>query len=1191
MKKIILLAGVLIIALQAKTQYVIDLIQQEHVNFYEVQREAEKYFEEHGTGKGSGYKLYQRWAYMARRKMKENGDLPSDAEIETAYNSYRKKYAPRLSKSSKKDGQWEEMGPFDWTRTSSWSPGLGRIVSIAVEETNQDLIFAGSPGGGLWKSTDAGESWTPLGDEFTNMNIWSLAIDPDNNNTVYYGNTSGDVYKSTDGGLNWNQTGNQTNGTIKTILINPDNTSIVFAVSTSGIYRSTNGGNSWTRVSTGSTEDIVYKPGSTSVMYSCGGQFRKSTDGGVNWTTVSNGFVSSERMKLDVTPAEPNWVYLIQKAGSGFGRIYRSQDEGNSFSIMSDINSGADNYLGSQASRDMAIGVSTTNANEVHIGGLNYYRSRDGGATFSTMAGWSAPNDPSYVHADIEVMEFIDGVFYVGTDGGIFRSTDNGENMDDLTRNGLAVAQYYRLGNSQTDENMVVCGAQDNGTLIHRNDGFVVWLGADGMECFIDHTDADYVYGTIQYGGLYRSSNGGDSYSQLSEPGNGQGSWVTPFEIDPVNASTIYVGYANLHRSTNRGNSWTNISQNVNFGGDLDEFKIAPSDNNYIYVAEGGDMWVTTNGQAANPSWTDISSGWSGSVNYISVDPNNAQHLAIATSSDVYESFNAGSSWSNIGGNLPNLTAECVLIDDTPVNGIYVGMDRGVYYTNDNLAQWEPFMDGLANADVRELEIQYSSRKIRAATYGRGIWQSDLYGEALVVNVSATGPTNICNGESVTIEGPTGANYTYQWRKDGEDIPGATNKDYVATEPGSYTLVADDGDLSGESQAVVVTIKLSEAPSVIATIERCGPGEVTLEAASNEDGELNWYADPSGGNVLETGDTYVVDVNESTSFYVDETDGCTSPRAEVQVNILEQPPLPQAEDVQVCSPGGNVDLTATGSGEELIWYDAPDGGEVLGTGGTLNVDVTETSSYYVAESTAPPAVHGAAPDSAMGGGNIHGGGFYLVFELFEPVIIESAVVYAEASGSRTFELRNENGEVQNSVQAEVGVGATRVDLNIEVGVGIWQIGSPSGAELYRNNEGVEFPYPIGSFGNVTASTATSDPSGFYYYLYDWIVRSSEEACEGPRKEVMVSVDICSGTEESGLLGVALYPNPANNQLKINVSDDVDLQLIRISNEAGDPVYESREAVELIDLRNFASGVYFVELFAPNFSTLKRIVID
>ncbi|MEM6831104.1 MAG: discoidin domain-containing protein, partial [Bacteroidota bacterium] len=197
------------------------------------------------------------------------------------------------------------------------------------------------------------------------------------------------------------------------------------------------------------------------------------------------------------------------------------------------------------------------------------------------------------------------------------------------------------------------------------------------------------------------------------------------------------------YRSSTGGTSgsWRNLTSSINLGGNLDEMAIAPSNNNYIYLARGSKVWRTKNGQSSSPSWVEVSQ-FSGDVNFITVDPNNPERVAIATTgSRVYVSTNAGSSWSNIRGNLPNISAQCVVYDDTQSNGLYVGMQSGVYYTNDVLSQWVPFMENLPNVQTSELEIHYPSRKIRLATYGRGIWESDLYDGNTSDGVSA--PSNL----------------------------------------------------------------------------------------------------------------------------------------------------------------------------------------------------------------------------------------------------------------------------------------------------------------------------------------------------------------------------------------------------------------------------------------------------------------
>jgi len=482
-------------------------MQENNSKVNKLERKGNKYYKNRDKGKGSGYKLYMRNLYWAKRNKDANGRVIPDSKVVEECEKFHEN-----SKNNSRNSGWTELGPFNWSRTSSWTPGLGRITAIAVEPSQQRIIYAGSPGGGIWKTTNGGQSWTPLGDRMTNMSIWSIAIDPNNANVVYLGNSAGQIMKSTNGGNSWSEI-YRVNGTPRTILIHP-NSSRVFIGSTKGLYRSTNSGGSFSLVLNAVAEDVLFKPGNTNVVYACGNSFYRSTNGGSSFSRITSGINRNERMKMAVTPANPNAVYVVQKRGSGFGYLYRSLDGGSSFTTRANSSSVPTNQVYfTQASRDMAITVSNTNAQEVYLGGMDFSRSTNGGSSFSKLATWSDPSDRSYVHADIEVLQYINNTLYVGSDGGIFRSTNRGNNVTDLSQGGLAVKQYYRIGNAATDANMIVGGSQDNGTNIMQgsNRQFKEWLGADGMECFIDHKNKNVVYGTVQFGSLYKSTNGGNS--------------------------------------------------------------------------------------------------------------------------------------------------------------------------------------------------------------------------------------------------------------------------------------------------------------------------------------------------------------------------------------------------------------------------------------------------------------------------------------------------------------------------------------------------------------------------------------------------------------------------------------------------------------------------------------------------------
>ncbi len=210
-----------------------------------------------------------------------------------------------------------------------------------------------------------------------------------------------------------------------------------------------------------------------------------------------------------------------------------------------------------------------------------------------------------YVHADVDILKLAEGRLYVGADGGIFSSDDGAETFQNRT-DGLGIREFYRIGVSQTNPNLVSGGSQDNGTSVMRGPErqWVDWLGADGMETFVDWSKEKVLYGTSQYGSMYRSTNQGNSYSGISKPqGVEDGAWVTPFEQDPQEPQTIYVAYADIWKSPTGGGNWVKMSD---FGGDnFNHLKVAPSDNRRLYAARKAQLFTTADG---GNTWTEVTS-------------------------------------------------------------------------------------------------------------------------------------------------------------------------------------------------------------------------------------------------------------------------------------------------------------------------------------------------------------------------------------------------------------------------------------------------------------------------------------------------------------------------------------------------------------------------------------------------------
>ena len=518
----LLFVGLFFICSSMYSQHYLEMIDSGTYSVEEIITEANAYFADKDKGRGSGYKQFKRWEYIAKRLMTEDGYLPTSTErIETLenFNAYLNTTAANRVQLT---DNWQELGPDSWNATTSWNPGVGRITGIAIDANNPNHIIIGAVTGGVWKTTDGGVTWTPLSDYFSNLYVYSVAIDPQDSNTYYFGSTNGLIYKSVDGGATWNLLADVSNSLINKIVINPTNSDIIFASSqNAGMYVSIDGGASWNYpISDSRCYDIEFKPDNPNIVYVSGSGFHKSIDGGTSFTTIT-GFSNGPKM-IGVSPDDANRVYVVEANNGSFGGFYSSTNGGDSFSELDHTGRNYFGYdtagydSGGQAPRDMDIAVNPNDADEVHIAGILTWRSTDGGASFTITSDWVPGSAQSenigYCHADVDILLFDESVLYVGTDGGIFKAT-NTNTIDanyytDLT-SGIGIRQFYKIGVSQTANVVVSGGSQDNGSSFYtQSNGWKDWLGADGMENIVDKNNTDIMYGMIQFGSLYRTDNG-----------------------------------------------------------------------------------------------------------------------------------------------------------------------------------------------------------------------------------------------------------------------------------------------------------------------------------------------------------------------------------------------------------------------------------------------------------------------------------------------------------------------------------------------------------------------------------------------------------------------------------------------------------------------------------------------------------
>jgi len=834
--------------------------------------------------------------------------------------------------------------------------GTGRANVIRVAPNNPNTIWVGSAAGGVWKSTDKGKTWKTFDiTGYASLGISDIAISKTNPNVVYAAtgdkNTSGSgsgglynfytigILKTTDGGNSWQLT-NFLKGTnpsdrrlVYKILVHPSDQNKLYVSSSNGLFSSTDGGNTWNTVDASrGYGDLEFNPNNPDLIY-CVRIDSYASKTLRTYSATSSNFISettytsANRAELAVTKANPDLVLcLLSHTNNFFRSLEKSTNRGASWSTLRSINDGI-NYLGfsngtgsdlqvGQGWYDLSLAISPTNQNEVYIGGVNIWKSTNGGSTFNIATFWQFIQQLPFVHADQHYFTYDDnGTFYSANDGGIRYTTNGGSSWTDIS-NGLEITQFYRFGQSMQNPNFYVAGAQDNSTFILDKGTWYEALAGDGFHCTVDPKDDKYVYASQNIGGsgglIFMSSNGGVSFSAVIGPGQyGSGEnafWVTPFEVDPVNPQNLYVGYENIFVSNNRGvgSSWTKLT-NFNAGSVVRYIAVSPHDDNKLYCSISNNL-IEVN--KSTGQWSIIYQSPSGSV------PINSIFVDILEKGVVYVTLGGFSSSNkvikikngqptNLTYNLPNFS--CNTIIQQPVTGdYYVGMDAGVYKMTKSGNSWSVFDKGLPTTVISELEIQKSTGKLRAATYGRGIWEVELLDCQLATpQVSASGSLELCEGESVvlTLQG----NYTnFEWST------GSKNKSITVTEAGNYYVtIYDSKGCFAQSEPVEVTV----SPKVDVVINvpdnktvYCEGEEVRLNLPlSIGTGQYKWSNGETTRNIT---------VTESGEYWVEFTKAgtnCAYRSESVNLSFRDAPEIPTVQ-----REGDN--LKATGSIGIFQWF-------------------------------------------------------------------------------------------------------------------------------------------------------------------------------------------------------------------------------------------------------------------------------
>lgn len=635
---------------------------------------------------------------------------------------------------------WVSLGPtpgayFNYGNISS------RIVTGAFNPQNPDIIYIGAANGGVWRSSDGGIQWQPLTDNQPSMAMGAIAIDPTDPNIIYAGTGeatySGASYsglgllKSTDGGNTWRQItdGFPTNTYFSRIKIRPGhNNELLAAMGYAGLYISTDAGNTWSAKYGGRVDDVVFSPTGDTVFAIGGGiGLIRSTDGGTSFSSFGIGLPSGTRIHLALCKADPAVMYTAIYANANGVKVYKSTNYGANWNQLVP----SYDFNGGQAWYDLYCRVNPRDPNDVFVGTIDIYRSTDGGASFANITnGYSGGS----VHVDQHFLFFHPtdpNTFIACDDGGIYKSTNNGNSFINMNQN-LTLTQFYRIAASPFDPGRILGGTQDNGT--QQTFSTLNWsaaFGGDGGEVSFNPASQNYIIGETQNGGLTRTTNNGASWI------NGTGgidmgenaAWVAPIINDYNNPAVFYTARQKVYKSTNNGGSWTAISNNINGSSAVSELAVSPTDPSLLYCSTGATLFKSTDGGS---NWVNSSAGLPNrTITSIYVQPTDS-HIAFVTCSGygtdkVFISTNQGAGWNSISGNLPDSPVNDIYIytgDASHPNTYFVATDIGVFMTNDGGQNWIELANGLPNTVILHLDYSDSTHMLRAGTHGRGVYET-----------------------------------------------------------------------------------------------------------------------------------------------------------------------------------------------------------------------------------------------------------------------------------------------------------------------------------------------------------------------------------------------------------------------------------------------------------------------------------
>ncbi len=861
---------------------------QNPVNVKAIESAYAQFYRKHSFEKNTYTQFYKRWMRWVRPYARPSGEIvfPTEAEerqLEEKLKSFQ---------SDNRAGNWSFNGPketwdVDGSDKVTWQTN---VYSIDISTSNPSILYAGGETGGIWKTTNKGVTWTLTTLGVKHGSFGAVKIHPTDPNIVY-ATTGGKIIKTSDGGTSWNTVYSESGFWGNCIAISAVDPAVVLVAAETGLYRTVNAGTSWTKILTtqvwtvqqkvgdGNTFSLVQDNGTSS-------NFKVSTDLGLTWTTYSSGWYSPAAGEsvtgamIAVCPDNSSklYAYLCGEGGTlnGYIGVFKSTDGGANWTNTNPSNAIGGNYVipthtnlmahngttgFNQGFYDMAIVANPSNNNELIAGGTSWFKSIDGGATWTALGSYVG--GLAWSHPDMQALAANGSDLWITTDGGINYSNDFAASIE-ARMDGVSGADLWGF-DSGWNEDLLVGGRYHNGNMAYHQsfDAGVYYRmgGAEAATGYVNPGPGRKTYHSDIGGYKVKEGFGNDvSYFSVGAWPNESYAYYANSEMvfHPNYYNIVFIGKDNaIWKSTDGGTSYTLLyTFTGNAENDVFDIEIARSNPDVMYCSQwdGSDdaIWKSTD---AGASWTKMTA---------LPLPNNNDRIKLAVSSTdanviwaavtygsdgkkIYKSINGAVSWTNLTTSLLNgITVQNIMAQYGTNDGIYLGTNGGVFYRNNTHGNWQPFSTGLPlSAETNRLKPFYRDGKIRNGCWGYGVWESDLFEASVPQAMPMADKKNVgCVRDTVFFDDHSVLNHSgasWTWSFPGASYVSAANirnPKVVYTNPGNYNVTLSITDGLGQSSSKTVTNMVSVGNSCSPdTI----PGKALSLATSSQYGVVNDY--------------------------------------------------------------------------------------------------------------------------------------------------------------------------------------------------------------------------------------------------------------------------------------------------------------------------------------------------------------